>query len=411
MTAQRLEILAIGDEILDGRVVDTNSVRLAQALAPVGLQVSQRTAVTDDVEAIAREALAIAQRGTKICVVSGGLGPTSDDVTAQAFAQAAGVPLVRDAEAAHAIEAYLAKRERPVTSNHLRQADRPEGSSPIPNHRGTAPGFMVTLGGCAFYAMPGVPHEFDAMVQHALVAPRLADAEPLEVRGLYVFGLIEADVDHRLADITARHKAVRVQYRVLFPEVHVTLRAPREHVAELDAAYQEATSRLEPFVFATEPKSFAAAVLELLVTRKERVATAESCTGGLITDMLTDFPGSSDAVHVGITAYSNAAKQHLLGVTESALERFGPVSEAVVLQMAQGARRALGSTYGLAVSGIAGPGGGTVDKPVGTVWFGLAWEGGEEAMHLLLPWERRNNKIVSAYTALDQLRRHILLKR
>lgn len=410
MTTQRLEILAIGDEILDGRVVDTNSVRLAQALAPVGLQVSQRTAVTDDVEAIAREALAVAGRGTKICVVSGGLGPTSDDVTAQAFAQAAGVPLVRDAEAAHAIEAYLTKRERPVTSNHLRQADRPEGSTPIPNHRGTAPGFIAHLGDCAFYAMPGVPHEFDAMVQHALVTPRLADAEPVEVRGLYVFGLIEADVDHRLADITARFKEVRVQYRVLFPEVHVTMRAPRAHVTELDAAYKEAAGRLEPFVFATEPKSFAAAVLELLVRRKERVATAESCTGGLITDMLTDLAGSSDAVHVGITAYSNAAKQQLLGVTESALERFGPVSEAVVLQMAQGARRALGSTYGLAVSGIAGPGGGTTDKPVGTVWFGLAWEGGEEAMHLLLPWERRNNKIVSAYTALDQLRRHILLK-
>jgi nicotinamide-nucleotide amidase len=410
MTSERMEILAIGDEILDGRVVDTNSLRLAQAIAPVGLQVSQRTAVTDDIEAIAREAKAIAARGTKVCVVSGGLGPTSDDVTAQAFAHAAHVPLVRDADAAHTIEAYLARRNRPVTTNHLRQADRPQGARAIANARGTAPGFIFTLDGCDFYALPGVPHEFDAMVQQALVAPRLATAVPQQVRALYVFGLIEADVDHRLADLRAQWPDVRLQYRVYFPEVHVTLRTGMEHVDKLEEAFAFAKAKLEPFTFATEAQPFAASVLKLLLDRKERVATAESCTGGLITDMLTDLPGSSEAVHVGITAYSNLAKHKLLGVTQDALDKFGAVSEAVVLQMAQGARQILGSTYGLAVSGIAGPGGGTADKPVGTVWFALAWEGGEQATHLLLPWERRNNKVVSAYTSLELLRRHLLDK-
>lgn len=410
MTTQRMEILAIGDEILDGRVVDTNSVRLAQAVARVGLQISQRTAVTDDIEAIAREARSIAARGTKVCVVSGGLGPTSDDLTAQAFAHAGGVPLVRDAEAAHTIESYLEKRNRPITSNHLRQADRPKGSVPIANARGTAPGFILEMGGCSFYAMPGVPHEFDAMVQSALVAPRLATAVPQEVRGLYVFGLIEADVDNRLSELKSQWPDVRLQYRVYFPEVHVTLRASPERAGELEEAYAFARGKLEEFTFAYEPKSFAASVLELLVAREERVATAESCTGGLITDMLTDLPGSSEAVHLGVTAYSNQAKHKLLGVTQDDLDKFGAVSEAVVLQMAQGVRQLLGTTYGISVSGIAGPGGATPDKPVGTVWFGLAWEGGQQAMHLLLPWERRNNKVVSAYTALDLLRRHLLLK-
>lgn len=410
MTAERLEILAIGDEILDGRVVDTNSVRLAQAVARVGLQVSQRTAVTDDIEAIAREAQAIAARGTKICVVSGGLGPTSDDVTAQAFAHAAQVPLARDTEAAHAIEDYLARRQRPVTSNHLRQADRPQGSSSIPNGRGTAPGFKMLLNGCTFYALPGVPHEFDAMVQQALVAPNLAAAVPQEVRQLHVFGLIEADVDHRLTDLLVQWPKVRLQYRVYFPEVHVSLRAAPEDKADLEAAFAFAKAKLEAFVFAYEPGPYAQSVLSLLLAQKERVATAESCTGGLITDMLTDLPGSSDAVHVGVTAYSNQAKIKLLGVTEDALNKFGAVSEAVVLQMAQGARRIMGSTYGLAVSGIAGPGGGTPDKPVGTVWLALAWEGGEMSKHILLPWERRNNKVVSAYTCLELLRQHLVHK-
>ena len=408
MHTTRVEILAIGDEILDGRVVDTNSVRLAQALAAVGLRISQRTAVTDDIDAIVREAKSIAARGTTLCVVSGGLGPTADDLTAQALAQAAGVPLVRDGAAAKKIEAYLRSRAREVTPNQLQQADRPEGASLIGNGRGTAPGFCLTWNGCAFYALPGVPHEFDAMVQTSLVAPRLKDAVPLASRLLCLFGIIEADVDHRLAAIASRWPEVRLQFRVLFPEVHVSMHALPQHQAALDAAYASAHANLAQFVFATTPTPFAEAVLNLLRAQSARVAVAESCTGGLVTDMLTDVPGASGALDVGVVAYDNAAKKGLLGVSDATLAAGGAVSEARVRQMAQGVRGLLGSAYGIATSGIAGPGGGTATKPVGTIWFGLAWEGGERAVHLLMPWERRNNKIVSAYTALDLLRRHLV---
>jgi nicotinamide-nucleotide amidase len=410
MVGQRIEVLVIGDELLDGRVVDTNSVRLAEAIAKVGLRISQRTAVTDDIDAIAAEVLAIAARKTTLCVVSGGLGPTSDDLTALAFAKAAGVEVTRDKSAAKQIEDYLHGRNREVTPNHLRQADRPQGATLLANGRGTAPGFEMVVGGCTFVAFPGVPHEFDAMVHDVVVTPRSADTIPLVTRSLYLFGIIEADVDHRLSEIGVRYPEVRLQFRVYFPEVHVSMHAAPEHQEALDAAYAYASSKLQAFTFATEASPFAAAILAMLLERKEKVAVAESCTGGLVTDMLTDQPGSSEALHVGITAYDNLAKNKLLGVSEETLQKFGAVSEATVLQMAQGVRKILGSTYGIAISGVAGPGGGSADKPVGTLWFGLAWEGGEQATHLLLPWDRRNNKIVSAYTALDLLRRHLQLR-
>lgn len=405
----RVEVLVIGDEVLDGRIVDTNSQRLAQALRELGVLVAQRTVITDDIEIIVREAELIAGRGTEVCVVSGGLGPTSDDLTAEAFAKFAGVPLVRDAEAEERIVRLLQARGREAGENQRSQADRPQGAQLIDNPVGTAPGFALQHKGCRFVSVPGVPREFDNLVERAVLAPlRATGRVPLPSRGLYLFGIAEGDADRAMRPVLTRFPEVRLQFRVRFPEVHVTLHAPPEHVAVLEQAHNFAREVLRDSVYAEEPIGFAEVVLNLLGQNKATVAVAESCTGGLMTDMLTDVPGSSDALHVGVTAYANGVKTDLLGVSPETLREHGAVSEAVVQQMAQGVRRLVKSDYGLAVSGIAGPGGGSANKPVGTIWCALAHAGGEEAKRVQLPHGRRDNKVVAAYVAFDMLRRHLL---
>jgi nicotinamide-nucleotide amidase len=400
--------LAIGDEILDGRVIDTNSVRLALALGEVGLHLSQRTAITDDLDVIVREAQAIVARGTQLCIVSGGLGPTSDDLTAEAFARLAQVPLVRDAAQAARIVERLKSRNRPVTDNQLKQAERPQGAEVLENPVGTAPGFAITYQGCRFVSVPGVPHEFDTLLAANVIAPLRAGSKPILRRGLYCFGLSEAEIDKRMQPIHQRWPAVRLQFRVKLPEIHVTMHALHTDSAALEAAFAWAQTQLSEYAFATEDKGFAAAVLELLRQKSATLALAESCTGGLMTDLITDVPGSSDFLHVGVVAYDNAAKIKFLNVAPATIAAHGAVSQQAVMEMAQGARQLVGSTYGLAVSGIAGPGGATANKPVGTIWFGLAWEGGATAKLLTLPHDRRGNKLWGAFNGLDMLRRHLL---
>lgn len=404
-------MLVIGDEVLDGRIVDTNSQRLAWALHPVGLLCAQRTVITDDIDAIVREAQAIAARGTKLCVVSGGLGPTSDDLTGEAFARLCNVPLVRDATQEKAIEAYLLRRGRQMTDNQRKQADRPQGAEVIANATGTAPGFAISYGGCRFVSVPGVPTEFDQLVAEAVVAPLAAKATPRVRHGLYCYGIIEAEADRRLAPIHSQFPHVRLQFRIKFPEVHVTMHTTNDHNDELRAAVQFAREALGDVVFAEDDISFAAAVLGLLAEHQETVAVAESCTGGLVCDMLTDVPGSSANVNVGLTAYANSAKRSLLGVSDEVLHKHGAVSEAAVIEMANGARNLCNSGYGIAISGIAGPTGSTAHKPVGLIWFGLSTPERTVAKEVVLPHDRRRNKIVGAYLGLDMLRRHLLDKR
>ncbi len=407
MTSSRVEVLAIGDELLDGRVADTNTLRLAQALAPIGLEIAQRTTVRDDIEAIIREAKAVQARGTTLCVVSGGLGPTADDLTSEAFAKLAGCTLVRDAEQARRIEDRLKLRGRPLTDNQLKQADRPSASAVIPNHAGTAPGFALVLGGCRFVSVPGVPHEFDAMVRTAVVEPLAAGRPPLVKRQFKSFGLIEAEVDKRLEHLASECPEVKLGFRVKFPEIHVTLVAEDTHAAAVGRATELVRQALGEHVFTEGADELAGVVLDLLKQRGESLATAESCTGGLIGDLITDIPGSSEAFVGGACTYAYATKTDLLGVANETLTSQGAVSEATVLEMARGARQRFGTTWAVSATGIAGPGGGTPDKPVGTVWIGLAGPETELAKKLQLPFDRRANKVVTAYSALDLLRRRL----
>lgn len=405
---ERIEVLAIGDELLDGRVADTNTLQLAHMLQEIGLAVAQRTTLTDDFDAILREARAVVARGTELCVVSGGLGPTRDDLTSEAFARLAGVDLVRDAAQAARIEEILARLEREVTDNQLKQADRPRGAEVIPNPVGTAPGFAMVIDGCRFVAVPGVPREFRRLVEDAVVAPLTDGSGPVDKRTLVSFGLIEAEVDRRLEPLAARWPSVRVGFRAHYPTIHVSLRAPRDEVVALEDATAFVREQLGRHVYAERDVTLAEVVVTMLKERQATLALAESCTGGLIGDLITDVPGSSAVFTYGAVTYANDAKENFLGVPSSVLEEHGAVSEACVAHMAIAARERAGTTYGIGVSGIAGPGGGTKTKPVGSVWIAVAGPASDRRRQLTLPFDRRRNKLASAYAALDGLRRFVL---
>ena len=407
----RVEVLAIGDELLDGRVADTNTLRLADALSNIGLKISQRTTITDDTEIIIREAIAIAGRGTDLCVVSGGLGPTTDDVTSESFAQLIDVPLIRDEEQATIITQRLERFGREVTDNQLKQADRPQGATVIPNAHGTAPGFEIVYGGCRFISVPGVPQEFDPMILKAVVEPLSQEYRRGLIISLRCFGLVEAQVDKRLGAIHERWPKVRVGYRAHFPEIQVSLKAEAAYQVEIDEAAHFAREALGLSLFSEADGPFATSLVELLKKDKRTVALAESCTGGLMGDLLTDVPGSSEVFVQGVVAYSYEGKEKLLGVARETLDSHGAVSEETVLEMSKGIRRVSGASIGVAASGIAGPGGGTEEKPVGTVWIAVSADGYSKTKKLTLPFDRRRNKIISAYAALDLIRRYLLSER
>jgi len=407
----RVEVLAIGDELLDGRVADTNTLRLADALSDIGLKISQRTTITDDKDVIIREAIAIASRGANLCIVSGGLGPTTDDVTSESFAQLLEVPLTRDEEQAAVITERLERFGREVTPNQLKQADRPQGAVVIPNAFGTAPGFEITYEGCRFISVPGVPREFDPMILKAVVEPLSKEYVPGLKISLRCFGLVEAQVDKRLAAIHEKWPQIRIGYRAHFPEIQVSLKAADEHQVQLHEAADFAREALGLSLFSEVDEPFAAPLVELLKKEKCTVALAESCTGGLMGDLLTDAPGSSDVFVQGVVAYSYECKEKSLGVARETLDAHGAVSEETVLEMAEGIRRVSGASIGISASGIAGPDGGTEEKPVGTVWLAVNADGYIKTKKLTLPFDRRRNKIISAHAGLDLIRRYLLSER
>ena len=405
---KRVEMLSTGDELLDGRVSDMNCTYLARGLQRAGARLAQCTSVPDDEDAIVREARAVMGRGTELCVVSGGLGPTTDDLTREAFATLAGVELWRDPEAERTLEELFKRRRRPMTENQRRQAERPQGALRIDNPVGTAPGFEIVVGSCRFVSLPGVPSEFQVLLERTVIEPLCQESGGRDSLVLRSFGLWEAEVDALLTDLSRRTPEVRLGYRAAFPEIHVSL-----SVATVDhAALQEATAfvreKLGAHLFGQGEQTLAGALLDALRQRGATLALAESCTGGLMGDLITDVPGSSDVLLLSVVAYANQAKIDLLGVEPATLAAHGAVSAEVALEMAAGARAKSGASYALAATGIAGPGGATPDKPVGTVFIAAVGPDLQEWRKLSLPFDRRRNKVASAASAFDLLRRKLV---
>lgn len=411
----KASLLAIGDEVLNGLTVDTNSGFLAQLLRSAGLEIDSIFTVADEEDAIIR-ALERALADSEIVVSTGGLGPTADDLTSAAIARFAERPLELHAASLERIERRFRDRGAPMPVNNRKQALLPRGSIPIPNPVGTAPGFICPLSerGVSHHviALPGVPVEMQSMAEQS-VLPWLASRRELQIgsRVFGIFGITESQLDERLAGIAAPDE--RLSFRAAFPtlQARVTISAASEAELEarLDRFEAAVRERLGSLLYAVGDEGLEVAVGRLLKERGLSLALAESCTGGLIGHRITEVPGSSSYFLLGVVAYSNQMKEEMLGVPGEVLAAHGAVSEATVLAMARGVRRLCNASIGLATSGIAGPEGGRPDKPVGTIYLALSSEEGEAVRRLDLGNRSRSwNKEMTAQIALDWLRRYLI---
>jgi len=414
-----VELLATGDELLTGQVVDTNSPWLMDHLWDLGVMTRRKTLVGDD-----RDDLLAAIRETTgrsdLVVMSGGLGPTEDDLTAEVVASALGVPLVVDEPSLEAIRERFRKLGREMTPNNAKQARFPRGATVIPNRHGTAPGFAVRIGRGELVALPGVPVEYRGLSEE-FVLPRVATrvgAAPA-FRLVKLFAVPESHADEAMRPVMddPANGGVRFGYRAHWPEIHVkwstapasagatsgTTESSAE--AHADRILAQVRSIFGDSIFAEGKDELAPLVVAALTRRGERVAVAESCTGGLVAEMLTRVPGSSNVFDLGVVAYANDVKTGIVGVPAALLATHGAVSEPVARALAEGVRRAGKATWGIGITGIAGPGGGTPDKPVGTVWVALAGPGGTNAVHRVWRGDRERIRKTAAYEALDLLRR------
>ena len=416
MTRADAWVLTIGDELLRGEIVDSNKSFLSQRLLQLDLETERHVTVADDPDAI-EQTLREAVGRARVVLISGGLGPTRDDITTGVVARTFGRKLVRDAGVLAGIREFFAAVGREMAENNAKQADFPEGAEVLPNPLGTAPGFMLAVDDARIFCMPGVPRELYRMMDEE-VLPRirqhLQKSGGTVVRATLIrtFGLGESSLDRELEDLARDDPRVVLGFRTQFPDnlVRVLVRAPDAAAAEARLAQvtAEVRERLGALIVDEGERRLEEVVASLLSERGRTVAVAESCTGGLITHLLTEVPGSSAFLLEGLVAYSNAAKVRDLGVSPEDLEAHGAVSEPVAAQMARGARERVGADIGLATTGVAGPDGGTDEKPVGTVYIAMATSDGVTARRYQLMRERTRNKQLAAHIALDWLRRELL---
>ena len=409
------EILTTGDEVCSGVIVDSNAAHIANRLEEVGIKTERQTCVRDDVEALTGVLKNIAGRAD-IAIVTGGLGPTVDDITSQAAALAAGVELAPDSEALCTMKLFFKKLNRPIRGLNKKQALLPKGATCLENPIGTAPGFCLTISGCTFFFLPGVPVEMRLMLADK-VLPRIAvlrgkTDDHYMVKTISAFGLPESIVNERLADFNEKYPEITLGFRAKFPDIHIKFYLQGNHVKQMTSLMEKAGNwvyqRIGDNVFSFEEESMEAVVGRLLRRQKATLATAESCTGGLIAHRLTNVPGSSAYFLCSAVTYANESKINVLDVSPDTLNRVGAVHEETVKEMALGVRRIARATYGIAVSGIAGPDGGSDEKPVGTICIGLAAPDYVEGYRFHFPFgDRRMRKLVFATKALDLLRRKL----
>jgi len=404
----QVELLIVGDELLAGEIADANGPFFAVELRAAGLPVREMRILPDDAGLLADALRQALGRGSAV-VVAGGLGPTSDDRTTEAVAAALGLPLAMDQGSWERICARFRQRGGEPPPGNEKQAMIPIGARLLPNELGTAPGYLVprAVGGPAFVAvLPGPPRENRPMVQ-LLLRPWLAETFACPDRPttqvLRCFGLPESEIGHRLRLLEQRHPTLRFGYQLRFPEILIKLRGDTAQAEELAVVTAEVRAVLAPYLYAEGEIRLPELLGRTLAARGLRLVTAESCTGGLAAKLLTDASGSSAWLERGFVTYSNEAKQELLGVPRELIAAAGAVSEPVALAMLQGALLRSAADLGMAITGIAGPGGGTPAKPVGTVC--IAWGSRQEPRVRThrFPWDRDGVRTISAWAAFFAL--------
>jgi nicotinamide-nucleotide amidase len=413
------EIITIGDEILIGQTVNSNAAAIGEQLHRVGIEVGRMVVVSDDHHDILR-ALRQARDEADLIITTGGLGPTHDDITREAVAAAFETDLEIREELVEAISNRYKSRGRDVPESVRIQATVPTGFDVLNNDVGTAPGFCTTWDISDerrgfFASLPGVPAEMQAMLVDEVI-PRLSevrDLRQIRSRMLLTTGIGESVLQEKIRDLVpSPESGLRLAYLPNAGGVRLRLTAvgddPNHIDEELDALEAALRERLEEYVYGIGDENLESAVGRILSKKKLTIATAESCTGGLIANRISDISGASTYFLGAIVAYCNSVKMHALGVDVEALDEDGAVSETVALQMARGVRERLGADIGVSTTGIAGPTGGTPDKPVGTVWVAYSGPDGETAVLLKLVKHRGLNKELTTTAVLDLVRRRIL---
>ena len=407
------EIVAIGSEMLLGELVDTNSAWISHRLAALGVSLFRHTTVGDNRDRIVT-ALKEATSRSDLVLTTGGLGPTSDDLTNECLATAANRPVVEYQEARDHVDRMFERFGRIPTPSNYTQALFPEGTTLIPNPRGTAMGALLEVNGSLVATFPGVPVEMKGMFEDTiepLVKSRSDGA--IVSRTLWFVGIGESALAEKVQDLldapnpTVAPLAGQGKVRLRITARAATSEEARKQIAPVAEII---LARLGDYFFGEDDVTLESAVGDLLKERGETLALAESCTGGLLAKRFTDAPGASAYFTDGLVTYSNEAKERLLGVPHETLVEYGAVSEPVARAMAEGARQASGADYGLSVTGVAGPDGGTQEKPVGLVWVGLAYAEGGEARELNLTAFAKSREAVrerSANGAIDLLRTHL----
>lgn len=409
------EVISVGTEILLGQITDTNATYICGRLAEAGIPVYFRQTVGDNLQRI-QQAFRLASSRADIIVFTGGLGPTEDDLTKDAVAAVLGVEMEVDEESLAHIETFFARRNRQMTPNQRRQATIPRGARAIPNRWGTAPGVLWEHGATLIAILPGVPREMRGMLDQAVI-PHLrergwAGDQVIRSRVLRTIGLGEGALEERIRDLIHTINPTVASLAHL-GEVHLRITArgtPAEVDAMLESAEGALRARLGDVVYGVGDETLEGATARLLIARRLTVAVAESCTGGLVGHRLTNVAGSSAYFHGAVVAYANEAKQELLGVPPALLELHGAVSGETAEAMARGVRERFVADLGLGTTGIAGPTGGTPDKPVGLVFLALADAEGTRTVRVNFGEEpgREGIKHLTAQSALNMLRRYLL---
>ncbi len=408
----KIEIISIGDELLIGQTVNTNASWIGEQLMNIALRVNWVTTVGDDQDHL-KQALHIAENRANAVLLTGGLGPTHDDVTKKVVAGHFNSRLVKNKEVLREVKARFTRRVLDMAKVNEEQALVPDKAEIMKNELGTAPGMIFEENHVFYAVMPGVPQEMKAMMTRD-VLPRLkekAGGQVVQIKILMTTGLPESTLYEKL-DVKKIEKYTAIAFLPSLSgvKIRLTSTAQTSKVAQQNIAKAEKTirDRVGPYIYAENNISLEETIARLLSERRETLAVAESCTGGLVANKLTNVPGSSDFFERGIISYSNRAKISVLGVPGELIEKYGAVSAQVAEAMAEGVRKAAGTDYGISVTGIAGPTGGTVEKPVGLVYIGYADKNGAISEKHNFADDRLGNKQRSAQAVLNLLRKRIL---
>ncbi|HHW00070.1 MAG TPA: competence/damage-inducible protein A [Clostridiaceae bacterium] len=409
------EILAVGTELLMGQIANTNAQYISSRLPSVGVNVYYHSVVGDNAGRL-RKCLNIALERSDVVIMTGGLGPTKDDLTKETVADVLGLKLILHEDILDKMKAYFSRTNRKMTDNNIKQAYLPENCIVINNDNGTAPGCIIEKDDKVVIMLPGPPSEMKPMFEDTVI-PYFASKSQYKLASkfLRIFGIGESAMEELIMDLVENQSNPTIAPYAKEGEVTLRLTArckTGDNVCDAEEIIkpveEEIKRRLGDYIYSTDNKNLEEVTAELLLQNNVTIATAESCTGGLISSRLTDIPGISKVFNRGIVSYSNEAKIENLGVKRETLEKYGAVSRETAREMAEGIRNVAGTDLGLAVTGIAGPGGGTAEKPVGLVYVALADKFGVKVKELRLTGDRGKIRRITCLHAFDMIRRRIL---